>query len=114
MRYRLLGTTGLSVSEISFGAGPVSGLMTEGSFQDRQATLARALELGINWFDTAATYGAGQSELSLGKALTQLNALESVRIATKVRLRSEDPASLAEQVRESVAASLGRLGVERL
>ena len=54
MKYHPLGTTGLSVSELSFGAGPVSGRMTGDSLEDQRAVVARAIELDINWFDTAA------------------------------------------------------------
>ena len=54
MEYRTLGRTGIRVSAIAFGAGPVSGWM-DGLSPDAQcAVIQRALDLGINWFDTAA------------------------------------------------------------
>src|SRR5687768_6262412 len=64
MHFATLGSTGIQVSRLALGAGPVPELMTvEGA--DRQlAVVGRAIELGINWFDTAATYGEGRSEQS--------------------------------------------------
>jgi aryl-alcohol dehydrogenase-like predicted oxidoreductase len=73
MRYRPLGKTGIDVSVVSFGAGPVSALMTEAQRHDEQRRVVqRAIELGINWFDTAATYGDGRSEESLGRVLNEI------------------------------------------
>ena len=67
MEYRTLGRTGIRVSAIAFGAGPVSGWM-DGLSPDAQcAVIQRALDLGINWFDTAVGYGNGQSEAGLGR-----------------------------------------------
>lgn len=114
MRYVSLGSTGIQVSEIAFGAGPISGLMI-GADGDRQRdVLRRAVEVGINWFDTAATYGNGQSEASLGAALRELGALDRVHIATKVRLQPDDLSDISGRVRASVNASLKRLGVPRV
>src|SRR6186997_3334349 len=90
VKFRPLGKTGIRISELSFGAGPVSGLMTDPNQRPQQcATIARALEAGINWFDTAATYGAGQSEINLGATLADLRAGDAVHVATKVRLAPE-------------------------
>src|SRR5262249_8864732 len=69
MQYRVLGRTGLEVSVIALGAGPVPALMTGGDAEAQRATVARALEVGINWFDTAPGSGAGASESNLGRAL---------------------------------------------
>ena len=69
MEFRALGRTGIDVSGIAFGAGPIPGLMTSQDRQRQRETLASALEAGVNWIDTAATYGAGQSESSLGQTL---------------------------------------------
>jgi aryl-alcohol dehydrogenase-like predicted oxidoreductase len=109
MHYRSLGKTGIRISALSFGAGPISTLMV-GDDRVRQCqVIARALEAGMNWFDTAATYGQGQSERNLGHALKQLNASESVYVATKVRLTSEDLDDIRGTVRRSLRASLERL-----
>lgn len=114
MEYRPLGSTGIRVSAVAFGAGPVSGLMT-GDSQDRQvAVVRRALDAGINWFDTAATYGAGQSEQSLGSAFAKIGRPAGVNIATKVRLMPEHLGDIGKHVRKSFAESLLRLGVARV
>src|SRR5262249_40824625 len=69
MQYRPLGTTGIRISAISFGAGPVPALLTRDDAATEQlATVRAALEAGINWFDTAPTYGKGPSKSSLGTA----------------------------------------------
>ncbi len=109
---RPLGDSGLGISAIAFGAGPVSALMTEATARERQlATIQQALALGVDWFDTAATYGNGASETSLGWALRELNATHSVRIGTKVRLTAEQLGDIPGAVRASVEGSLQRLGV---
>jgi aryl-alcohol dehydrogenase-like predicted oxidoreductase len=109
MQYRLLGTTGIRVSVVSFGAGPVPALLTRPDAEDRQrTTIRRAIDAGINWFDTAATYGEGQSEKALGAALAELGA-NDVHLATKVRLAPEGLGDIRGQVFASVEASLARL-----
>lgn len=114
MEYRPLGSTGIRVSPIAFGAGPVSGLMT-GSEQDRQvAVVRRAIDAGINWFDTAATYGNGQSEQSLGAAFAAIGRPAGVHLATKVRLMPDELSDIDKRVRKSLADSLLRLGVARV
>ena len=114
MRYRPLGKTGLSVSELSFGAGPVSGLMTGDSFEDQQAVIARAIELGIDWFDTAAGYGAGRSEENLGLVLESLRPQPPIHVATKVRLLLNGETDLRPLVVSSVRESLRRLRLPRV
>lgn len=114
MKYRPLGTTNLSVSEVSFGAGPVSALMTDGSFDDRLKVVSRAVELGINWFDTAAGYGAGKSEAHLGEVFAELKPTPQIHVATKVRLMIEQQSDLRPLVVESVRASLKRLCMPRV
>lgn len=109
MRYRLLGATGLSVSAVSFGAGPVSGLMTGGAADAQRAVIRRAIELGVNWFDTAATYGGGTSEASLGALLDELRPDPPACVATKVRVRLTTDADLRPLVLASVGESLKRL-----
>jgi aryl-alcohol dehydrogenase-like predicted oxidoreductase len=115
MDFRPLGSTGLSVSAISFGAGPVPALMTSGGRADQQRdTIRRAIEAGINWFDTAATYGDGESERSLGAAFQELGASARVHVATKVRLMPDQLDRIKENVKASVRASLQRLQLERV
>src|SRR2546422_6371286 len=59
---RDLGKTALRVSALGFGCGNVGGLMIRGTAAERERAIARAVELGINYFDTAPSYGDGQSE----------------------------------------------------
>ena len=61
MQTRKLGRTGLSVSVLTFGCGAVGGLMTRGRPEAQERAVARALEAGINHFDTAPSYGDGAS-----------------------------------------------------
>jgi aryl-alcohol dehydrogenase-like predicted oxidoreductase len=67
---RPLGRTGLSVSEIGFGAWALGGTMWGGADdQASLAALARALELGVTLIDTALVYGDGRSERLVGRAV---------------------------------------------
>ncbi len=114
MEYRVLGATGLRVSAVGFGAGPVSGWMAELTPEQQQQVVQRALEVGINWFDTAAGYGNGRSEESLGACFARLGLPADVHLATKVRYMPEHLADIRGHTRASVAGSLRRLGVERV
>jgi aryl-alcohol dehydrogenase-like predicted oxidoreductase len=108
MNYRDLGRTGMRVSEIGFGCGNVGGLMIRGEPRERVRAVARAMELGINYFDTAPSYGDGQSERNLGLVLKELR--PQVYVGTKVRLVAQDMADIKGGVIRSVEDSLGRLG----
>jgi aryl-alcohol dehydrogenase-like predicted oxidoreductase len=112
--YRTLGRTGIRVSAIAFGAGPVSGWMAELSPDEQCAVIRRTLDAGINWFDTAAGYGNGLSESSLGRAFARLGVPSGVHVATKVRYPEERLGDIRGHTRESVAASLKRLGLPRV
>jgi len=81
MRYRTLGRTGLSVSEIGFGAWAIGGGWGEQKESDSVAALHRALDLGCNFVDTAAGYGNGRSERIIDKVLKERK--EPVLVATK-------------------------------
>ena len=69
MKYGALGSTGLEVSEIVLGGGAVGGLLIGADRDTQVAAVRRALDHGINWFDTAPSYGEGQSEENLGAIL---------------------------------------------
>jgi len=114
MQLRPLGLTGVEVAPIAFGAGPVSQLLVGDERTQQCATIQRAVELGVKWFDTAATYGEGRSEESLGLALETLGLQDQVRIATKVRIMPHDLGRIRESARCSVAESLRRLKIERI
>ena len=87
MEKRTFGRSGLIVSVLTFGCGAVGGLMTRGRPVDQERAVARALEAGINHFDTAPLYGDGASEENLGRVLTALK--PDVIVSTKVRLPAE-------------------------
>lgn len=112
MRYRHFGQTGLSVSELGFGCGPTAGLMVDGNADVRRSVVARALECGINFFDTGAAYGQGRSERNLGTTLAELSA--KVIVATKVTLDLPDLDDISTAVERSIAGSLARLNVPHL
>jgi aryl-alcohol dehydrogenase-like predicted oxidoreductase len=109
MQQRDLGRTGLSVSALGFGCGAVGGLMVRGERGDQVRAVRRALEAGINYFDTAPSYGDGLSEQSLGHALRELGAWEEVVVGTKVRLDPEDLSDPVGAIRRSIQDSLRRL-----
>ena len=108
MEYRQLGRTGLRVSALGFGCGATGGLLVRGDFGEMVRTVARAVELGINYFDTAAIYGDGQSESSLGRVLAELR--PNVLVGTKVMVQEAELDDIASAVMRSVEASLKRLG----
>jgi aryl-alcohol dehydrogenase-like predicted oxidoreductase len=85
MQYRDLGRTGWKVSAISFGAWAIGG--TWGKVQDSEslAALHRAVDLGVNFFDTADVYGNGRSERLLGRLRKERS--ENIYIATKAGRR---------------------------
>src|SRR5215472_3875681 len=107
---RPLGSTGLTVSALGFGCGAVGGLMVRGDADQQRQAVARALEAGITYFDTAAQYGDGQSEEHLGRIMRDLDGWSRVVVGTKVRLRPEDAAAPAAAIRSSLETSLRRLG----
>lgn len=109
VKRRRLGRTGLSVPMIGFGCGPTAGLMVRGTPEQRRAAVARALELGIDYFDTAPVYGDTASETHLGETLRALGANPTV--ATKVALEEGDFGDIGGAVIRSVEASIERLGV---
>ncbi len=110
MKYRTLGKTGLTVSELGFGCGSVGGLMTRGEAPEQRQAVARALEAGVTYFDTAPSYGNGRSEESLGRALRDLGAWDSVVVGTKVTLSAGDLSDPEAAVKASIEESLARLG----
>lgn len=112
MNYRTLGKTGLRVSVLGFGCGNVGGLMIRGASAERERAVARALELGINYFDTAPSYGDGVSEQNLGLALKALRATPYV--GTKFNLPLGERDAVAAAIGRSLDASLRRLGLEHV
>jgi aryl-alcohol dehydrogenase-like predicted oxidoreductase len=115
MQYRPFGRTGWNVSTISFGAWAIGG--TWGKVDDREsfAALHRALDLGVNFFDTADVYGDGHSEQLLARLRRERR--DSFYIATKAGRRL-DPHAAEGYNRENLTAfverSLGNLETEAL
>jgi aryl-alcohol dehydrogenase-like predicted oxidoreductase len=110
MEQRTLGRTGLIVSALGFGCGSVGGLFVRGEPTEQREAVARALDAGITYFDTAPSYGDGRSEENLGRVLGELGAWDRVVVGTKVRLSKEERADAAAAIRRSVERSLRRLG----
>jgi aryl-alcohol dehydrogenase-like predicted oxidoreductase len=115
------GNTDLDVSTVVLGTWVTGGWMWGGADeQDSLNTIHRALDLGINFIDTAPVYGFGRSEEIIGKALRQHPGAESVVIATKCGLewdpeqryirRNSSPARIHQEVDDS----LTRLGRDRI
>jgi aryl-alcohol dehydrogenase-like predicted oxidoreductase len=121
MQYVPLGRTGLKVSRVCLG------VMTYGDpawrpwvlpEADSRPFIARALELGINFFDTADMYSLGESERILGRALHDFTRRDAVVIATKVCFpMSDDPNDRGlsrKHLMASIDASLRRLGTDHV
>lgn len=105
----------MKVSALAFGCGDVGGLMVRGTPAARERGVARALEHGINYLDTAPSYGSGESEKNLGQVLRALKpAAPTLVVGTKWRLVAADLADVAGAVARSVETSLARLGLERV
>ncbi|HTZ76430.1 MAG TPA: aldo/keto reductase [Stellaceae bacterium] len=112
MEQRVLGRTGARISILGFGCGAVGGLMVRGAPADQERAVARALELGINYFDTAAAYGDGASETNLGRVLAKLK--PEIFLGTKFTVRPEDRGRIGEAIAASLERSLQRLGREQV
>ena len=113
MQYRRLGSTGLKVSEISLGSW-----LTYGGYVEEQnavATIDKAFELGINFFDTANVYIRGEAEKVVGKALSKYDRSSYV-LATKVFGQMgegpNDQGLSRKHIIEQCNASLKRLGLD--
>jgi L-galactose dehydrogenase/L-glyceraldehyde 3-phosphate reductase len=107
MRYRPFGRTGLQVSELMFGGGWVGGILIHQDDATKRAAIDRALEAGINWIDTAPSYGDGRSEQALGWLLQDV--AKKPYLSTKVRLDLGRLDAMAGQIERSLEQSLERL-----
>jgi aryl-alcohol dehydrogenase-like predicted oxidoreductase len=83
VKQRTLGRTNLKVSEIGFGAWAIGGSWGTQKDEDSLAALHRALDLGVNFIDTAAGYGDGRSERIIGKVLKDRGDQDRVIVTTK-------------------------------
>ncbi len=107
MKTREFGRTGLEVSELVFGGGAVGGILVHADDDTKLAALRRALTGGINWIDTAPSYGQGRSETALGWLLDEVE--ETPYLSTKVRIDVDDLSDIPGQIERSLEASFKRL-----
>jgi 1-deoxyxylulose-5-phosphate synthase len=121
MKYTNLGRTGLSVSRICLGCMSYGDTSWREWVLDEEAAqpfFRRAVEAGINFFDTADVYSTGRSEEITGKALRQYAKLEECVIATKVFGKMGEGQNMAglsrKHIQQGCEASLRRLGVEAI
>lgn len=123
MEYTPLGRTGLQVSRIclgcmSFGSSGWLGWDWVLEEEDAGPIVRRAIELGINFFDTADTYSGGRSEEILGRWLQEYAHRDEVVIATKVFFGPTDHPNMSglsrKHIQQACEASLRRLGVETI
>jgi L-galactose dehydrogenase/L-glyceraldehyde 3-phosphate reductase len=113
MELRVFGRSGMRLSVLGFGCGAVGGLMVRGAASDQEQTVARAIDAGVNYFDTAVQYGDGESEKNLGRILKTLKPA-NIFVGTKVRLPPGDHGRIAEAVTASLDASLSRLQLDHV
>ncbi|KQV85651.1 aldo/keto reductase [Rhizobacter sp. Root1221] len=115
MEYRELGRTGWKISTISFGAWAIGGTWGQVDDTESMAALHRALDLGVNFFDTADVYGDGHSERLIARLRRERT--EPFYVATKAGRRLS-PHVAGGYNRDNLTAfverSLGNLGVEAL
>ena len=116
MRYRNLGETGMRVSEISLGTWAFGGDWGTVGEDDAYAALNRAVDLGVNFLDTADVYGDGRSEKLIGRLLKD-RPNDEILVATKAGRRLDPHTSEGydhENLSAFVERSLDNLGVEAL
>lgn len=124
---RRLGSSGVEITTVGFGAWALGGggwAFSWGPQDDAEslATMRHALELGINWIDTAAVYGLGHSEEVVGRLLREIPASQRPLVFTKCGLSWDERNRMEqakrvlkpESIRRECEASLRRLGVERI
>ena len=124
---RPLGMSGLEITKVGFGAWAIGGCgwSFSGGPQDDKTSeraMRRAIELGVNWIDTAAVYGLGHSEEVVGRFLRSLARCERPLVFTKCGLIWDERNPMneprrvlkPESIRAECESSLRRLGIERI
>jgi len=123
VKYRKLGNTGMEVSEIGYGAWGIGGTQWGGAADDESIkALHRAIDLGLDFIDTALAYGEGRSERLVGHVVRERP--ETIRVATKVPPKNliwpapdgvpVEDVFPADHVRACAERSLSNLGLERI
>ena len=105
--YRAFGKTGLNISPLSFGGGAVGGLLIDADDDTRRQALLTAFDAGINWIDTAPSYGQGKSEDAIGALLEDMDA--NPYISTKFVIDTRNLSDISGQIHRSLEESLKRL-----
>ena len=113
MEKRIFGRTGLQFGVLGFGCGAVGGIMVRGSASDQERTVARAVDAGVNYFDTAVQYGDGVSETNLGRVLKTLKPSQAY-VGTKVRVPPDAFDQIGAVIATSMDDSLKRLGMAQV
>jgi len=123
VEYRRLGRTGLELSRIGLGCGNFGGigsapeLFGQGESEaEARALMHAAAEAGVNFFDTAASYGGGRSESWIGRWLAERDApvLLSTKVYWSVQGDPADRGLSSERIVRELDGSLSRLGVNRV
>jgi aryl-alcohol dehydrogenase-like predicted oxidoreductase len=121
LRTSLLGGTGMEITRVGFGAWAIGGGGERGwgpqADAESIAAIHRALELGVNWIDTAAAYGFGRSERVVGQALAAVD--ERPYVFTKASLLDDGTRHVRhvlkrDSILREAEASLQRLGVDSI
>ncbi len=115
MKYRQLGRTGMNVSEISFGAWAIGSSWGKVDDKDSLAALNKAVDWGVNFFDTADVYGNGRSEKLIARLLKERK--ETLYVATKAGRKLEPHVAekyTPQNIRRFVDDSLKNLGLQTL
>lgn len=123
MKYRTLGNTGFRVSEIGFGGWAIGGAMdvfgmpvgwSKVTDTESIAAIERAVDLGINFFDTADVYGMGHSEELLGKTLKGKDCIIATKVGNRVDSTGARKDFSGKYIRDSIEGSLRRLNRETI
>ncbi|MCB8878733.1 aldo/keto reductase [Acidisoma cellulosilytica] len=113
MKQRKLGSQGLTVSEIGFGAMGITSFYGPSDKEESAKAIIRAYDLGVTFFDTAELYGWGENETFLGEVVKSFR--DDIVIATKFGFKRDfSPDSRPERIREVADNSLRFLGVEQI
>src|SRR5580698_1643863 len=110
MQHRRLGKEGPIVSAVGLGAMSFAGIYGDAEDTDSAATLARALDLGVTFIDTANIFGAGHSEEVVGRAIATRR--DDVVLATKFGGGGGSGLGRHDKVRPALEESLARLGTD--
>jgi aryl-alcohol dehydrogenase-like predicted oxidoreductase len=103
----------MKISALGFGCGAVGGIMVRGDPADQERLVARAIDVGVNYFDTAVLYGDGESEKNLGRVLQKLKPANAI-VGTKVRVPPGEFGRIPEAIVTSLEGSLSRLRLDRV